>query len=76
MAKPPGEWDLVSCEERHKEEPFFRGVFRAAGTVGKQTDRARCLRIEPRDEPPPADAEEKEARRGMRACRAPARFRD
>ena len=45
MATPPSEWDLVSSEARNDKEPFFPGVLRAPGSVGKQTDRA-CRRAE------------------------------
>jgi hypothetical protein len=37
---------------------------------------AAVLQIELRDEPLTAAADETEARRGRRACRAPARFRE
>ena len=63
MANPPSsEWDLVTCEARNDKL--------------ERLEDAAVLRIEPRDEPLPADADEKEARRGGRACRAPARFRE
>ena len=67
--------ELSSDDEEESPNPAAKHLRRVADRLERLED-AAVLRIEPRDEPLTADADETEARRGRRACRAPARFRE